>query len=302
MTASQRIEQRLGLGLDITSFLTDCQVRNIAPTTLEIYRRHLRDLAQWLGKPLSQAATDDLRAYFLSLRERRNPGGQHQAFRVLRTFYRWLVSEGVLERNPMERLKPPRVPEQPLDPVPLETVRAMLKTCEGKRLTDLRDMALILALCDTGARAREILAVNVGDCDLDTGAILLRQTKGKRPRVVFLGKRALRATLAYLRARKGPGPSEPLFANDEGARLTYWGLRLLLQRRAKKAGVKPPSAHAFRRLFCLQCLKDGMSALAVQALAGHASLETTKRYVKWALEDLREQHAQHAPGDRLLGR
>jgi len=258
------------------------------------------DFASWLRKPLSEASTDDLRAYFLSLRERRNPGGQHQAFRVLRTFYRWLVAEGILEANPMQRLKAPKVPEQPLDPVGLDVVRAMLKACEGKRLTDLRDTALILALCDTGARAREILAVNVGDCDLDTGAILLRQTKGRRPRIVFLGKRARRAVLAYLRARKA-GPTEPLFANDEGARLTYWGLRLILQRRARKAGVKPPSAHAFRRLFCLQCLKDGMSALALQALAGHADLNTTKRYVKWALGDLAEQHAAHSPADKLLG-
>jgi len=290
-----------GVVLDIASFLTDCQVRNLAPRTVAIYRRHLQDLGAWLGRPLSEATTDDLRAYFLSLRERRNPGGQHQAFRVLRTFYRWLLAEGVIEVNPMQRLKAPRVPEQALDPVPLDTVLAMLKTCESKALLDLRDKAILLALVDTGARATELLSVNLADCDLASGAILLRVTKTKRPRVVFLGKRARRAFLGYVRARGKLSPDSPLWTSDEGTRLTYWGLRQVLRRRALKAGVKPPSAHAFRRLFCLQCLKDGMSALAVQALAGHADLSTTKRYVKWAVGDLAEQHAAHSPADRLLG-
>jgi integrase/recombinase XerD len=222
---------------------------------------------------------------------------------VLKTFYRWLLAEGDIEANPMLRLKAPRVPEQALDPVPPDTVRAMLDTCD-KGLLGLRDRALLLALCDTGARANELLSVNLADVDLASGAILLRVTKAKRPRVVFLGKRARKAALAYLRAspRKGQsGAASPLWLTDEGSRLTYWGLRQVLRRRALKAGVKAPSAHAFRRLFCLQSLRDGMNVLAVQALAGHADLSTTRRYVKWALSDLAEQHAAHSPGDKLLG-
>ena len=294
----------MALDLDVTAFLTDCQVRNLAPRTLAIYRRHLQDLGAWLGRPLADVSTDDLRAYFLSLRERRNPGGQHQCFRVLRTFYRWLLAEGAIASNPMQRLKAPRVPEQALDPVGLDVVKAMLDTC-GKGLLGLRDRALLLALVDTGARANELLAVNLADVDLASGAILLRVTKMKRPRVVFLGKRARKAVLIYLRARpprtRGLDPMAPQWANDESGRLTCWGLRQVLRRRAHKAGVPAPSAHAFRRLFCLQCLKDGMSVLAVQALAGHADLSTTRRYVKWALGDLAEQHAAHSPGDKLLG-
>ena len=296
-----------GLDLDISEFLTDCQLRNLALGTMGIYRRHLQDLARWLapdsvgGRPTSETTPQDIRCYFLALQERRNPGGQKQAFRVLFTFFRWLTEEGAIAANPMARLKPPRVAEEPLDPVPLDTVLAMLNTCESKALLDLRDKALLLTLVDTGARATELLSVNLADCDLASGAILLRVTKTKKPRVVFLGKRARKATLAYIRARGKLLPDSPLWANDEGARLTYWGLRQALRRRALKAGVKPPSAHSFRRMFCLQSLKDGMNVLAVQALAGHADLSTTKRYVKWALGDLAEQHAAHSPADRLLG-
>jgi len=283
--------------LDVQAFLNDCQVRNLAPTTLAIYRRHLGDLASWLRKPLSEASIDDLRAYFLALRERRNPGGQHQAFRTLRAFYRWLEAEGIIAASPMRRLKPPRVPEKTLDPVPLEHVQALLKTCEGKRLTDLRDTALILALVDTGARANELLSVNLADVDPSSGTVFLRETKGKRPRAVFLGKRALRALLRYLKARGGTEGA--LWLSEDGTRLTYWGLRQILRRRAKKAGVPAPSPHAFRRLFALQSLRSGLDVISLQRLLGHRDLSVIQRYLKQTVDDLREAHNRHSPGDLL---
>jgi len=308
--SAQNVEQGLRLffgykdsvlDLDISSFLADGAMRNLAKGTLDIYRRHLLDFQRSIGdKPTPQITTQDLRLYFLSLQERRNPGGQHQAFRTLRRFFRWLLDEGSVETNPMARLKAPRVPEQQLDPVPVDIVKAMLAVC-GKDLLGLRDKALLLALADTGARASEFLAVNFGDCDLGAGTILLRETKGKRPRAVFLGKRARRAVLAYARARGTLAADAPLWASDEQGRLTYWGLRQVLRRRAEKAGIPAPSAHAFRRLFALQSLKSGLDVLSLQKLLGHADLSVINRYVKQSLGDLHEQHKAHSPADRLLG-
>lgn len=284
--------------LDITAFLTDCQIRNLTAGTIKVYRRHLQDLASWLNKPLSQATTDNLRAYFLALRERRNPGGQHQAYRTLRRFYCWLEQEGTIAQNPMRRLKPPKVPEQTLDPVPLEDVQAMLKTCEGKGLLDLRDKALLLALLDTGARAMELLSADLADFDPE-GVILLRETKSKRPRAVFLGKRALRAMLRYLKARQDQ--QGPLWVTEGGERLTYWGLRQVLRRRAERAGVPAPSAHAFRRFFALQALRDGMDVVSLQKILGHADLSVINRYLKQTQDDLKRAHERHSPADKLLG-
>ncbi len=197
----------------------------------------------------------------------------------------------------MRRLKPPRVPEKTLDPVPLEHVQALLKTCEGKRLTDLRDTALILALVDTGARANELLSVNLADVDPSSGTVFLRETKGKRPRAVFLGKRALRALLRYLKARGGTEGA--LWLSEDGTRLTYWGLRQILRRRAKKAGVPAPSPHAFRRLFALQSLRSGLDVISLQRLLGHRDLSVIQRYLKQTIDDLREAHNRHSPGDLL---
>ncbi|MHB0858016.1 MAG: tyrosine-type recombinase/integrase [Anaerolineae bacterium] len=295
------ISHEATLRQDMGVFLTDCRSRNLAPRTLAIYTHQLDAFLAWAGNTGTDALTaQHLRQYMLHLQEEgHNPGGQHQAFRVLRTFFRWLAAEGLLDANPMERLKPPRMREEPLPPVPLADVAAMLATCKGRNLLDLRDSALLLTLLDSAARASELLAVNVEDVDMTTGALILRLTKNGKQRVTFLGTRSRKALWRYLRYRKAEA-AEPLFASDAGGRLSYAGLRQVLRRRAERAGVREPGAHAFRRAACLALLRNGADVFTVQALAGHADLATTRRYLQLVTEDLRVQHAAHSPADRML--
>lgn len=290
------------LRLDIEAFLVDCEVRNLAPKTLKTYRYQFETFLRWFGPRSEPVSAQDVRLYLLALRSKVSPSTQHQAFRVLRTFFRWLVVEGLLDESPMARLKPPRLPDNPLDPVPLPEVKAMLDTCKRRRQLDHRDAALLLALLDTAARASEMLGCDVNDADLRSGALVLRQTKGGKQRVTFLGSRARRALLRYLRDRGDLAGDAPLFATRDGRRLSYWGLRQMLRRRAEKAGVPAPGAHAFRRAACLAMLRNGADVFAVQALAGHADLATTRRYLKLAQDDLAEAHRQHSPVDNLLNR
>lgn len=290
-----------GLEFSMQGYLADCQIRNLAPRTLAIYRGCLGAFLAWAGPRDTDAVTaDDLRRYMLHLQAQgHNPGGQHLAFRVLRSFFRWLLAEGEIDANPMERLKPPRVPDAPLDPVPLPDVAAMLGTCD-RSLLGLRDAALLLTLLDTAARASELLACDIADLDVGPGALVLRHTKSGRQRLTFVGAKARRALLLYLRRRQDAEPAAPLFATRNGGRLTYPGLRQVLRRRAERAGVPAPGAHSFRRAACLAMLRDGADAFTVQQLAGHADLATTRRYVRLLAEDLRRAHAEHSPVDRLL--
>lgn len=291
----------LGLDVDIASFLTDCQARALAPRTLAIYRHQLDAFREWIhNRPSGDISAQDVRLYFLHLQQTHNTGGQHQAFRVLKTFFRWLVAEGTLADTPMARLKAPQLRDEPLDPVPLPDVAAMLATCHSKSLLDLRDAALLLVLLDTGARASELLSCNLGDYDLASGALVLKVTKNRHQRVTFCGVRARRAVLRYIRARGEGNPTAPLFATDDGQRLRAAGLRQVLRRRAEAAGVSAPGAHAFRRAACLAMLRDGADVLTVQKLAGHAELTTTRRYLKLLNEDLQRSHEAHSPVDRLL--
>lgn len=292
-----------GPALDIEMFMADCESRRLAARTLTIYRHQLARFHEWAHpRTAANVTAHDVRTYMLHLAREHNAGGQHQAYRVLRTFFRWLLAEGVIAENPISRVKPPRVRDEPLEPVPLPDVAAMLATCESRDPLDLRDKALLLVLLDTACRAGELLAATVGDLDLKAGALVLRVTKSGKRRVVFVGVKARRAVLAYLRKRGDLSDSAPLFATRGGTRLSYWGLRQMLRRRADRAEVTAPSAHAFRRAACLALLRNGADVFTVQALAGHADLSTTRRYLKLLSDDLQREHAEYSPADRLLSR
>lgn len=293
------------LSLDIQGFLIDCEARNLSPNTLRIYRNNLHAFEPWLfreGAHAAQAITPPhIRAYLLHLKgQGHNPGGIHQAYRVLKTFLRWLVREGDLPSSPMKRVRAPRVPERTIQPVPISSIRAMLRVCDQETLAGARDHALIRALLDTGCRAGELLGINLEDVALKTGAILLRNCKGGKSRVVFLGRKSRKALLRYLRKRGPLEGQSALWVSRSGDRLTYWGLVSMLKRRARKAAVEAPYPHDFRRAFALASLRGGMDIVTLQRIIGHSDLAVLRRYLAQTAEDLRAAHEVAGPVDRLL--
>jgi site-specific recombinase XerD len=173
----------------------------------------------------------------------------------------------------------------------------MMEACKGSGFTDVRDRAILFALLDTGARATEFCMIDLDDLDLTTGAILIRQGKGRKPRMVYLVQKSRRAIRAYLRMRHDNDPA--LWVTDEGGRLTYWGLRGIINRRAKLARVKPPTAHDFRRAFALNMLRAGVDVFTIRRLMGHASDAVLRRYLALTDQDTRAAHAKGSPVDRL---
>lgn len=94
---------------------------------------------------------------------------------------------------------------------------------------------MILGLLDTGARAKEFLNINLEDVDLVSGAVMIRQSKGRKPRMVFLGRKTIRAIRKYLRYRKDNHPA--LWVSTHGERMTYAALRCFLRRRAEQLSI-----------------------------------------------------------------
>jgi integrase/recombinase XerD len=201
----------------------------------------------------------------------------------------------------MTRVQAPKLPQDPLPPVPLDDLRKMLAVCEPRTFLGDRDRAALLALLDTGCRAAEFLALDVADVALSGGAVSIHQGKGRKGRVTFLGAKARKALLAYLRHRLQAGPAAPLWVTVEGGRLTYAGLRQMVRRRAEAAGVKAPSLHSFRRAFALASLRAGMDIVSLQRLLGHADLSVIRRYLAQTEDDLAEAHRKASPVDRLFG-
>jgi site-specific recombinase XerD len=287
---------------DIRAFLLDRRARGLSAGAVEFYRKKLRYLSTYLDDQdiydLRDITPDHLRRYVADLSTRHNPGGVHCCFRAMRTFLRWAWEEyEIAAPCPMLRLHAPRLAQEPPEPVPLEDIRAMLSMCKPRTFLGDRDRALLLALLDSGCRAAEFLALDVRDVDLETGAVIIRAGKGGKFRVAYLGHRARRELVRYLRHHDD---SAPLWVTVDGRRLTYPGLRQIVRRRAIRAGIAVPSLHSFRRGFALSCLRSGMDVYSLQKLMGHADLSVLKRYLALAGEDLQRAHREHGPVDRLL--
>jgi len=286
----------------LESFLIDRKAQNFAPGTLAFYRKKLRLLAdfcegQVVGQ-VDQITPDVIRRWLLHLEDTgHNPGGIHACYRALRAFLRWYWEETDQEGNPpTTKVKAPRVAIDPLEPVSLENVSLMVKTCVFD-LLGCRDRAALLGLLDTGARAAEFVALDLNDVDLTTGAVLIRSGKGRKPRNVFLGQTTRRALRAYLKLRQDDNPA--LWLADKGERLTYWGLREMVERRAHKAGILTPTLHSFRRAFALEMLRAGVDVFAIQELMGHADLQVLRRYLRQVDDDLRAAHVKGSPVERM---
>jgi integrase/recombinase XerD len=282
----------------ITAFLVDRKAQGLSPNTLRCYTTELRLFTEYLQRQgvitLDELTPDVIRLYLLDLTERRNPGGCRVSYRVIKTFCIWLENETDGEyKNPIRKVKSPRVPEEPLDPVPLVDVEKMLETCAHDWHGE-RDRAIILVLLDTGVRAAELCALDFSDLDLTSSSLQVRQGKGRKPRTVFIGKRSRRAIRSWLRCRGSGGNS--LFLTDEHERITYWGLRQIIRRRALRAGISEPSLHDFRRAFCLAQLQAGVPETAIARMMGHVDIRLIARYAKQLPGDLGELY--RSPADR----
>jgi len=287
--------------LDLRGFLLDRQARGLSTHTIAFYRNELRQFWNFLGPvEAGEITAEDIRRYLLYLGKRRNPGGVHVAYRALRAFFNWWQEETDSDTNPIAKVKAPKVPQEPLEPLSLKDLKAMLRTCERRTFKGDRDRAILLCLLDTGTRASEFLSLNVGDVNLGTGAVLVKRGKGDKSRMVFLGAKARRELLRYLRHRPEVKDADPLWVTRNGKRLTYGGLRGIMRRRAKKAGVPTPSLHGFRRAFALLCLRSGVNIYSLQRLMGHSDLSVLRRYLKQTEDDLRLAHEAGGPVDNWL--
>jgi len=294
------------LNADIRSFIIDCQSRRLSHRTIDLYQAELGYLRQFLEQQrvtrVEDIAPTHLRAYLVQLATHRNAGGCHVAYRITKTFLRWWQAEYEPHdwRNPITKVQAPKMPKPLLEPIPLEHIRAMLATCPPRTFRGDRGRAILLSLLDTGCRASEFLALNIGDVNMTSGAVIIHAGKGGKGRVVFLGAKARKAILAYLRHRPEAKPGDPLWVTENGKRMAYRGLDSLIRRRAEAAKVPEPSLHSFRRAFALLSLRNGANVYALQRLMGHADLTILRRYLAQTEQDLQRAHEESGPVDNLL--
>ncbi len=288
------------LGRWLDAFMLDRRSQDLAQGTLQFYQSKFKLFTEYARshniQRVSHITSSYIREFLIELSMKHNPGGVHAAFRCLRAFLLWYEKESEVEwLNPIRNVKPPKMAIAPLDPVEFDVIKKLLKTCDNMTFHGVRDYAILLFLLDTGIRASELTALDLDDVDPIGGDVAIRHGKGGKPRMVVIGKRTRKAVRAYLKFRSDT--EYAMWVTDEGNRLTYWGLNLILKRRSKIAKVPKPELHAFRRAFALSCLRSGMDVYSLQKFMGHADLSVLRRYLAQNDDDIRTAHVKASPVD-----
>ena len=294
------------IGAEVIAFVIDRKIRKLSNHTIDYYQRELDGFANWADennlRNVQDITPDLLRRFLLQLGERRNEGGVHAAYRAIKCFLRWWEAEAEPEnwRNPITKVRPPKLSTEPIEGIQPDEFEQLLLACNyGRKSIRQRDRAILTALYDTGLRVTELADLNRGDVDLKTGQVVVREGKGKKLRVVFLGANARRELIRYLRTQPKREKDAPLFLSSKGERFARQGINSILRKLADRIGSEVQSPHDFRRGFTLQSLRNGADIVSIARQLGHSNTNLVARYARQTTEDLQIVHDKTSPVDNL---
>ena len=272
---------RAALSPLLRSFERHLRAENRSEHTIASYLDSLCQAEAFLagrGRTLVDARREDLEAFLGELLQRRAPETVATRYRRLRVLYRWLEEEDEITANPMAKMKPPIIPEQPVPVVAEDGLRRLLTTCAGKSFEDRRDTALILLLVDVGPRRAELMGLTIADVDFDLD-VLLVLGEGRRERALPFGRKSAVVLDRYLRVRaRHKDAGLPWLWLGRKGRLTEWGLVMMLRRRGQQAGLPGLYPHQLRHTFAHEWLALGGNETDLMRLAGWKSRAMLQRY------------------------
>jgi integrase/recombinase XerD len=297
----------------VDAFCEDMAARGYSPRTIGNRRAMLAFLAAWLGergitRP-AEVTRPVLESYQRHLFHYRKKNGDPLSFRsqsqrllAVRAFYKWAARGRHVLHNPASEIELPRA-ERRLPRPALTTAEAELVLAQPDTTDPLgvRDRAILEVLYSTGIRRSELANLAVTDIDHERATLLVRQGKGKQDRMIPVGQRALAWVGKYLaetRPRLAVAASDDgtLFLTADGQAFSLDRLTQLASRHVKASGVpKQGACHLFRHTMATLMLEGGADIRYIQAMLGHARLDTTQIYAQVSVRALQAIHAATHP-------
>jgi site-specific recombinase XerD len=287
------------------SFRWHLLAANRSPMTIRCYMHALESLAAHLedsGLPAGIGAVrrEHIEAYVINRIAQVKASSVLVAYRALRVFWQWAVSEGEVDVSPMARMRPPAVDYVPPEVLSDGELRRLLQACDGKEFIDRRDAAMIRLFVDTGMRRSELARLTVDDVSLEDGTATVLG-KFRRPRMVPFGRQTARALDRYVRVRRAHRRAAvPALWLGKVGPMTDSGIYQAVRTRGERAGLPDVFLHQFRHTFASNWLLQGGQEGDLCRIVGWKSREMASRYGASAA-DARAvvAHRRLSPGDRF---
>ncbi len=306
MTGPREVETRTTIGKSVDEFLRVLLQRNASAHTIKAYAGDLEAFVVYVG-PRSWKSIDHLviRGFLSHLYERKlTKTSVARALAAVRSLYRWLAQEGVVEQNPSQLVATPKLAKK-LPRVP--TLEEMNSALDGG-MPDVasfpeRDSLMFELLYGCGIRNSELVGINLADIGSSAEAILIRG-KGKKERLVPFGDSVKSALARYMPLRHAKladaqKKSNALLVNQRGGRLTSRSVGRIVKQIAVAKGLSPDvHPHTLRHAFGTHMLEEGADLRAIQEMLGHERLATTQRYTQLSTRHMLEVYDRTHPRAR----
>jgi len=303
MPALDHLNAPKNLASALNLFLLSCRVEDLSPHTIQDYQQKAGTFIKFCRRigieSPHEVNVNHVRAFILERQKTCGPHSVKAYFCVTRHFFNWLVSEGIMDTNPMSILKTPKLPRKIIRPFSHQDIENMLRLCSGDRFINVRNKAIVLLFLDTGLRLSELTNIQLADINFDHETIRV-MGKGAKERVVRFGKAVQKALLKYLLLRKDGHPC--LWVTEGRRPMAREGIKMVVKRLCHRAGVVgvKPGAHTFRHTAAISYLRNGGDLFTLQCMLGHSTLEMTRRYTSsLGAEDMIRVHKKASPVDRM---
>ncbi len=276
--------------------------RGLARRTVEAYAHDIAVFAEHVqDEGLSLARLDEgaVAGFLVSLSQQGlSARSQARMLSALRGWFRFMVQEGVLKRDPAELIDSPKLMRKLPHVLSAEEVLQLLGAPAGDKPNRIRDRAMLHTMYAAGLRVSELVELDLGDINLESGFVSV-VGKGNKRRVVPIGDAAAEAIREYLikaRPRWAKTAARACFVTARGTAMTRQSFWKLIKQYARVAGItKPISPHKLRHSFATHLLIGGADLRSVQTMLGHADIATTQIYTHLSGEHLQAMHERYHP-------